>query len=394
MTAVAAAPPRALMPVLCALAIAGYVGSFLYLPALPQVAAEFGASEAGAQATLTIFFVGTCLGFAVYGPISDRIGRRRTLAATGALFVLACLMCAGAASLSQLMVARFLLGFGAVAGVTTARAAIRSLWPAEKAPQMMAFLSASMAIAPAASPVVGALALEWVAWRTTFLGAGIFAAMVLLVAIVVLPKMPLRPKGEGSLSRDLWALAASPVYRATVLIGASSTGLFLVMMAGSPFIFVGLWGLSPLHYSLIQGAILLAYASFALVGANVVRRFGTLKTMAFGLLPALGAAVILALCGVLEAGVILIAPALFMIMASMGMIVPGSQILMLEPFPQIASTAASLGLLATTLGGALAVTVYGVLASGSETGFAVAIAGLTALTAFGYALLPERRAAR
>ena len=164
-------PPGATLAILCLIATVGLAGSFLYLPALPLMAAGFNASEPAAQATLTAFLLGSCVGFALYGRAAERFGHRLSFTLAGAVFVAASLAAAMTTDIAQLVAARLVQGAGSVAGIVTARATIRIIMPPERAVQAMAMLTAVVSLSPAVSPLIGAGVLQLADWRATFVVA-------------------------------------------------------------------------------------------------------------------------------------------------------------------------------------------------------------------------------
>ena len=388
-----AEPGRHLVLVLCLIATTGQAGSFLYLPALPALAAEFGTGEAGAQMTLTAYFLGTCLGFAVYGQIADNFGHRRVFWMAGAVFVLASMAGALAQDLAALNAVRFVQGMGSVAGIITARSSIRTLVPPARAPQAMAALTAVVALAPAASPLIGAVVLEFMDWRATFWLAAAMGFAAIFGGLAVLPR-GVRVAAEDRPRHAVRSLLSSPTFRACVLLGSSCNSAFMILMAGSPFVFIGIYGLSELAYTLFLGAMLVAFAVTALVSGHLVARFGARRVLGLALVPVIAGALALAVVGLSGPGLWLLYGVLFGLFGSMGLVVPTGHTIMLAPFPEIAGTAVGVAMLVNTIVGALALAAYGLIAAGSVQGFSVAIAGFVICILGGWALLPRVGGAR
>lgn len=383
-----AEPGRHLVLVLCLLATVGQAGSFLYLPALPAMATEFGTGEAGAQMTLAAYMLGTCLGFAVYGQIADGFGHRRVFWMASLVFVLASVAAALVQDLASLNMARFVQGAGSVAGIITARSSIRTLVPPARAPQAMAALTAVVAMAPAASPLLGAFVLQVTDWRATFWMAAAMGIMAIVAGLKVLPRgVPVA--AEDRPRHALRSLAGSATFRACVLIGSSCNSAFMILMAGSPFIFIGIFGLSELAYTLALGAMLMAFALAALVSGHLVARFGPRRVLGAALVPVAGAALALALVGVTEPGLWLLYSVLFVVIGCMGLVVPTGHTIMLAPFPEIAGTAVGVAMLVNTIIGAIALAGYGLLVAGSIQGFALGISAFVLCILGGWALLPR-----
>ncbi len=382
------APGRHLVVVLCLLGTVGQAGSFLYLPALPGMAVEFGTGEAGAQTTLAAYMLGTCLGFAVYGQIADGFGHRRVFWMASLVFVLASMAAALAPDLATLNAARLAQGAGSVAGIITARSSIRTLVPPDRAPQAMAALTAVVSLAPAASPLIGAVALEFTDWRATFWLAAVLGLASIVAGLAILPRgVPVR--AEDRPRHALRSLARSRTFRACVVIGSSCNSAFMILMAGSPFVFIGIYGLPELAFTGLLGAILVAFAVAALVSGQMVARMGARRALGLALVPVIGGALLLAAVGLTSPGLWLLYAVLFAMVASMGLVVPTGHTIMLAPFPEIAGTAVGVAMLVNTIIGALALTAYGFVAAGSVAGYALALALFVLGILGGWALLPR-----
>ncbi|MFN4098739.1 MAG: MFS transporter [Pararhodobacter sp.] len=380
------ASPGATLAILCLIATVGLAGSFLYLPALPMMAEGFGASEPAAQATLTAFLLGSCLGYAVYGRAADRFGHRAAFAVAGGIFVAASLAAALTTDITQLIVARLVQGAGSVAGIVTARATIRTTMPPGRAMQSMSLLTAVVSLSPAVSPLIGAAVLQVTDWRATFLVAAALGLAGILGALRVLPRhVPVLPQ-----DRPHWAEAAilrSPQFRAALMINLASNATFVVMMAATPFVFVETFGFSPAAYAGLIAAILTLFAGVALVSGRLAARFGAIRPIGWGMAPVLAGAVLLVVGSLGSPTPALIALGLVVLVGCMGLVVPNAHILMLEPFPAFAGTAAGLSMLITTAVGALAITLYSAIAAGSVAGFGLFTAGCGAATVIGWAAL-------
>jgi len=378
---------RSLVPVLCLLAIVGQVGSFLYLPALPTIGVEFATGETGLQGTVVSFLIGSLLGFGLIGPLSDRFGRLETLGAAGVVFVFGCIGSALAPDLWALIGARFVQGVGSVAGVITARTVIRDTFAPAEAVRLISYVSAANAASVAASPILGAFLLTLVGWRAGFWLAAALATMVTLIGLALLPRSE-RPAGRAILS-DAWRIPASPPWRAALLIAAGTNAAFLIMMAASPFVFIDLLDQSPVSYSWIMACILGTFGIAAARSGRLAGRLGPKLVMRLAMGPLMLGAVGLLLGGLVWPTIWAVTLPLALMVGAMGILVPSAHMAMMAPFPELAGTATSYGMLATTAFGAIAVWLYSLTLAGSVAGFGVAITGMAVLSALGWALLPS-----
>src|SRR4051794_5043621 len=195
-------PSLALLAAVTALA---FCALHMVAPALPLLVAVFGDSAARVQLVLSLYLAGIAAGQLVYGPLSDRFGRRPVLIAGLALFLFGTLLCGLAPSLEFLVAGRVLQGVGACAGVVLARAIIRDVYEREAAARGLALVMMAMTLAPAISPAFGAYLTEWVDWRAIFVLLGLLGAAVFLAVVTRL--------GETNRTRsrlDLAGMAGAP----------------------------------------------------------------------------------------------------------------------------------------------------------------------------------------
>ncbi|MCL4189091.1 MAG: MFS transporter [Rhodobacteraceae bacterium] len=372
---------------LCLMAALSQAGSYLYLAAMPAIAAEFGTGEAALQGTVTAFLAGSCLCFAVYGPLADRLGHRQVFAAATLLYAAASALAAVAPDLGALVAARFVQGIGASAGLVTARAMVRVLMPPDRATEAMALLSAVLTLAPAIGPLAGAALLAVADWRAAFLVAAIPGGASLLAGLAVLP-----PRIAGSVAPGARAAARAMLgsrnFLATLAILMATNAVFSVLVAASPFVFVESLGLSPVAYATLFGMVLVGFAAAATLSGRIAARIGSGRVIRATLVPAAVAALATAAAAVLAPAPWTLGPALLCLMVSMGFVVPNTHVIMLMPFGTLAGTATGLALLITTATGALVITAYGIAAAGSIAGFGLSLAALALLVPAAFALLP------
>ena len=166
----------------------GAISTDLYLPSLPAIGESFGSTTAEVQLTLSVFLVGFAVSQIVYGPLSDRFGRRPVLIGGVAIYLLATLACLAAGSIGLLIGARFVQAVGACAGVVLGRAIVRDIYGREGAAKMLSYMGVAMALAPALGPILGGILQVLFGWRANFLVLAIFGGVCLLGVLLVLPE--------------------------------------------------------------------------------------------------------------------------------------------------------------------------------------------------------------
>ncbi len=319
----------------------------LYLPALPAMTQGFGASLSQAQLTLTALLLAFGLSQMVWGPLSDRFGRRPVLLWGTLLYVLASVASAFVVSMEQLIALRALQGVAMGAGVMCARAVVRDLYaPSEGARIMSKGLTGLGVIACASAPVGGLLS-EYFGFRVTLLALAVFGAVALAVVALrfeeTLAQKNPRALEPLTLLRTWGQIVRHPTFWAFTLLATTSyAGLFTFLAAGS-FVFIGVLGLSKPAYGLAMLTMSLSYIVGTFICRRLLPRFGVRKTVAIAGACTLTAGTtmgMLALAGVQSVEAIMLPFYLFML--GHGVHQPCGQSGSVGPFPQAAGAASAL----------------------------------------------------
>ncbi len=346
------APATGMSPGMVVLALSLLLGlqpitTDLYLPALPAMTQGFGASMPQAQLTLTALLLAFGVSQLVWGPLSDRFGRRPVLLWGLALYVIASAGSVVSASMEQLVLWRTLQGVAMGAGVMGARAIVRDLYaPAEGARIMSKGLTGLGVIACASAPL-GALLTEYLGWRTALGALAVFGAGTLLVLAwrfeeTLAHRNPsaLQP---ATLLRTWWQILRHPTFWAYTLLATTSYGGLFTFLAASSFVFIQVLGLSKPAYGLAMLTMSLSY----IVGTFICRRLlpvlGVRRTVAVagGCTLLAGTAMgVLAWAGVQHVAAIMVPFYLFML--AHGVHQPCGQSGAVGPFPQAAGAASAM----------------------------------------------------
>ena len=221
----------------------------MYLPALPSLVQTWHTSEAAINLTLVGFFVSFSLALLVYGPLSDRYGRKPVLIAGISIYVLACLICAQADSPLALVIGRVLQGIGAASASTLSLAMTKDYFDGAERERVLAHIAVIVALAPMLAPILGGIMMRFWHW------SGIFYAQTLLglIAIRGVSRLkepaPMTSRSLGQVLGSYFRLMGNPRFMALcALIALGMTPLF-GFIAGSSFIYVTHFGLSEQVYS-------------------------------------------------------------------------------------------------------------------------------------------------
>ncbi|MFI2213611.1 Bcr/CflA family efflux MFS transporter [Streptomyces sp. NPDC020141] len=287
---------------LALLCVIGPLSTDMYLPALPRMARELGTDASGAQLTLTAFLVGMTLGHLVFGPLSDRYGRRRPLLAGAVGCAGATALCAVAPTLEWLVAGRFAAGFGGAAGIVVGRAVVSDVAQGASAARLLALLMTLGAVAPVVAPLAGGAVAGALGWRGVFWAlTAVASAVAVAVALGVPESLPPERRRAGGLRR--LAASAREVARDRPYVGytlafAFSFGALFCYVAGSPFLFQNELGLGVGESAAAFGGGGAATAAAGAVGARLVVRVGARALLLTGVWALLAASVSLLLATV------------------------------------------------------------------------------------------------
>ncbi|BAN50770.1 Bcr/CflA family multidrug efflux MFS transporter [Metapseudomonas resinovorans] len=376
-----------------ALSAFGPMAIDFYLPSFPAMAEAFATDVEHVQLTLASYFVGLALGQLVYGPLADRFGRRPPLLVGVTIFTLASVACALAPSLEWLIVARFIQALGGCAGMVVSRAVVRDLCDPIGSAKAFSQLMLVMGLAPILAPLGGGLLLGLFGWQSIFWGLTLFSVLVLLGVAFwlpetlseVTPRAPLR--GALGQYRRLFGDWQFLAYGMTG--GLAMAGMF-AYIAGSPFVFIQLYGVPAEHYGWLFGLNAAGFILVAQINALLVRRRGPAFWMRRFIWVYLLCALVLLLVSSLRTEALwpLMLP-LFVCIASLGCILPNASACAMAGQGQNAGSASALmgSLQFTVAAGAAA--LVGALHDGSALPLALVIS-LCGLGAVACALLTWR----
>ena len=319
----------------------------LYLPALPRMAADFAAPLAAMQMTMSGLVLAFGLTQLVWGPVADRVGRRPVLLASLGLMVVASIGATLADSIGTLIAWRVAQGATLAAAVVCARAMVRDLYEPHEGARVMSLALSGLGLLAVAAPLSGGFIAAAFGWRAT-LGTVSAVALITLLAIAwKLPETLRTPNPQALhlavLARNAREVFAHPTFRAWTLLTASTyAGLFIVL-SGSPYVYIGVLGMTPSQYGLTMGAASSIYLAGTVVCRRWLRLVGMRGAVQRGAFFTLAGGLGMAACALADqppiAAVLL---SHFLFTFGHGVHQPCGQAGAVGPFPQMAGVASAL----------------------------------------------------
>ncbi|WP_247235616.1 multidrug effflux MFS transporter [Telluribacter sp. SYSU D00476] len=337
----------------------------MYLPGFPTIAASLNTTVDKVGYSLSSFFIGICVGQLLCGPLLDRFGRKRPLLIGLVLYILASVACSLSKSVESLIMFRFLQALGGCVGMVAPNAIVRDVFPVKENAKVFSLLILILGVSPILAPTVGSYVVADFGWETVFIILAIVTTLILLSVVKWLPETKasdhsysLKPAAVLQGYAQVFKESQFATY---ALAGAiASAGLF-AYLAGSPFIFMELYGVSEQQYGMIFALIAAGLIGCSQLNNRILRRYNSvqiLKVVLFsqsliGLLLILGIATnLIGLYGI----IILI----LLFLSCQGFTFPNAAALAMAPFTKGAGSASALmGALQMTFG-ALASALVGV----------------------------------
>lgn len=384
-----------LIVILGALSAFGPLSIDMYLPALPAMSQQFHAGAWQVQLTLTACVVGLGAGQLVAGPLSDTLGRRRPLLVGLLLYAAFSVGCALAPAIPTLIGFRLLQALGGAAGLVIARAVVRDLYSGAALARFFSLLILVMGVAPIVAPIIGGQLVRVSSWRGVFVVLTAIGVVLLAAVAVGLPEtLPAERRTPGRIAatmRTYRRLLADRRFLGYVLAGAFGFAAMFAYISGSSFVFQDVYGLSPQQFSLVFASNALGLVLVSQLNGWLVGRFEPKRLLAVGLgITTVGGFGVLAAV-LADLGLAALLPALFTLVASIGMVLPNATALTLADHPDTAGSASALFGVFQFIAGGTAAPLVGLGGSGTAMPMAIMVAALPVAAVLSTATLSRMR---
>jgi DHA1 family bicyclomycin/chloramphenicol resistance-like MFS transporter len=279
--------PAALPLLIVTYAIASLLTMDMYLPAMPTIEDVFATGPASVQLTMTVYLAGFAMSQLIYGPLSDRYGRRPVMLLGGWGFVIGTSLCALSLWIEMLVAARFLQGITIGSLTVTSRAILRELYEEKRGTKLLAYISMAEGLSLALGPIIGAYILLWLGWRPIFWVVAIVAASALIGLFFMLPESnrnkDRRALEMASLIGTFGRILFAPGFLGYVVPGGLAFGGLMAYYTTGSFVLQDGLGLSPEGFAQIQFLLVLAYIGGLLTSNRLIERFGLDRLIIAGL---------------------------------------------------------------------------------------------------------------
>jgi DHA1 family florfenicol/chloramphenicol resistance protein-like MFS transporter len=270
------------------------LGMDMYLPVVPFMADALGAGATTIQWTLTAYLVLLGAGQLIFGPLSDRLGRRPILLGGGLAYIAASFGLAAASSPEAFLGLRILQACGAAACLVATFATVRDVYSGrEESHVIYGLLGSMLAMVPAAGPLLGALVSAWLGWRAIFGVLGMAMTGAVIAAWLLWPETKPPAATAPQWSQFLLPLKRRHFWLYTLCYSAGM-GSFFVFFSTAPWLMMGRQGLSQLGFSLLFATVAISMMATARLMARLIARWGNLKTLRLGMFGLIAGAAILA----------------------------------------------------------------------------------------------------
>ncbi|MEK4921380.1 Bcr/CflA family efflux MFS transporter [Cytobacillus sp. FSL R5-0569] len=339
------------------LATLGPLNIDMYLPSFPSIASDLATSASMVQLSLTACLIGLAFGQLVIGPISDAKGRRKPLLISILLFAGASFLCAVAPNITTLVIARFLQGATASAGVVLSRAVVRDTFSGRELTKFFALLMVINAVAPLVAPIAGGgiLLFPSASWHWIFISLGIIGLIIFLIVFLKLkeslPVEKRRPSSLKSTFRTMAELSTDRSFISYALIVGFVHGGSFAYVSGTPFVYQGIYGVSPQVFSILFGINGLAIITGSIIVGRLGGKVTEKKLLKIAVTVAASSTLFLLLMTIIKGPLALIVIPIFIYMLSMGMVLTSSFTLAMEfQGHRAGSASAILGMLPLVVG--------------------------------------------
>ena len=364
------------------LGVLSAVGPFaidMYLPAMPQVAEDFHTTEATAALTLTSYFIVFGIAQMIYGPMADAIGRKKPMLIGVGIFFAATILAIYAPTMQWLIIARGLQGLGAATLMAVPRAVVRDVAMGPDAARVIAAIMIVTAVSPMLAPMTGAFIMQWGGWREIFVFLAVTSLVSLALIAFVLPETldpkDRRPVELGPMLSGAKTLLGNRRFMGLTMIGGFSMASFFVFLSAASFVYKQQYGLTPGQFSVAFAVNAIGFFTASQFAGRLCEKYGMERVIALAITAFTGVTLALtALVWMRIDALPVVVGGLLLANAFVGLVLPTAMVMSLDPHPDIAGLASSLGGTFQMLTGGVMIAVTGPFMNNTSASMVAAIA--------------------
>lgn len=271
----------------------------MFLPSMPVMAKEFNVPASTMQLAVTLFLLAFAASQLVYGPASDRFGRRPVLILGLLTFIVGGVLCLFAQSSEMLILGRIIQGIGGGAGPAIGRAMVLDIFGRERTARVMAYMTIATPLAPAIAPIIGGILQDFFDWRSVFLVLIGIGAFLLVSYRALLPETNLKRDREAlvinQMSQNYRALFANRSFVSYALIIGFMFSSQLVFISGSSFVLIDELGLSAGAFGFSFGFVAIGIMCGAWLSSKLIDRWLDTQIVLLGALLAAASSTLMAI---------------------------------------------------------------------------------------------------
>lgn len=337
-----------------------------YLPAIPAMAAFYGASVQAVATSISAYLIGYAIGQLIGGPVSDRVGRRLVGLIGVAVFFLASLGLVFSQTVEQLLVLRGIQALGGGWAVVIVSAMVRDCFDGRESARVLSMVSMAMMVAPLSAPLLGAWLLALLGWQAIFAFLAAYAALLLVAMLFLMPETrPKHARRKVPLRRilaDYWQVLTHRQAMTYILVIVFGFSTMLIFLTESAFLYIETFGVSAGHFPYLFGANILMMMACNRLNIHLLATYAPRQLVWLGvLMQVVGTGCFVLLWWLGNPSLWLVVPCIVVSVGSLGFLAPNATSLALSYFPDTSGTAnALIGALEFTVAGALGALLAGV----------------------------------
>ena len=333
--------PLRLLPLLASIVAISPLAIDMYLPAMPTIADDLSTTPTAVQNSLSIYMAGYAIGMLIFGPIADRIGRRRVVIIGLLGFTIFSIAIAFVQSIESFLTLRFLQAAISSGATVVVPGVIRDMYGKHTA-KGLSYVSMIMIVAPMIAPSIGSFILHFTGWRSIFFVIAGYAMLILGLALWKLPSSMPKKKNRQWLREfagNYKSVFSHRRVRLDIFSSMFATFAFFCYLTSISFVYITHFGASEKTFSLLFAANVIGLLTSNFINSRVVERYGSRKLLRFGTVFALLTGITFFTVIQLNLGLYITAASIFLLLGSLAFITTNSDALVLNTFAEKSGTA-------------------------------------------------------